>query len=488
MNNQNWQRGDVLLEQYEVLETLGEGGMGTVYKVHHRGWNIDLALKRPQSAVFAQAGGKENFIREAETWVNLPLYPHIVSCYYVRTLDELPLLFAEYVAGGSLADWIRGRRLYEGGQQHALERMLDIAIQFAWGLHAAHEQGLVHQDIKPANVMMNVEGIAKVTDFGLAKAREMAGESTESPEGSSQRSILVSSRGMTPAYCSPEQAAGKALSRKTDIWSWGVSLLEMFVGEVTWHSGILAREVLASYEPEDAAIPPIPAPLRELLARCFALRPEERPATMLEVADALEAIYRDVCGCAYAYTRPETERALANNLNNRALSLFDLEQLEEAMNCWNETLHIAPHHLEATYNQGMILWRRGEITDEVLKLRLELCRQVASEPWKADMLLAQVCLEQGDQNGAASYLNEYAKRAPHESLSRLCLQFRSSLRTASIFCITWQGIGGGYGPSISMKQGTGRFRAERMPLCAYGTSQPGAASSFCGAILLPYVL
>jgi len=285
-----WQIGDVILDQYEVMSKLGEGGMGTVYKVHHRGWSIDMAVKSPRPTIFAKEGGKENFTREAETWVNLGLHPHIVECYYVRTLGGIPRIFAEYLPGGSLADWIRSRRLYQGGHQQALERILDIAIQFAWGLHAAHEQGLVHQDIKPANVMLTVEGVVKVTDFGLARARAMAGEQ-EHEESGGQRSILVSSRGMTPAYCSPEQAAGRALSRKADIWSWGVSLLEMFVGEVIWQSGILAREALTSHEPLDAAIPPIPAALVKLLAYCFQPLPEDRPATMLEVVATLQEIY-----------------------------------------------------------------------------------------------------------------------------------------------------------------------------------------------------
>jgi serine/threonine protein kinase len=227
MSNQGWQIGDVILDQYEVTGKLGEGGMGTVYKVHHRGWNIDLAVKCPRPEIFARVDGKKNFIGEAETWVNLSLHPHIVSCYYVRAVDEIPRIFAEYVTGGSLADWIRHRRLYEGGHLQVLERLLDIAIQFAWGLHTAHEQGLVHQDIKPANVMLTPDGIVKVTDFGLAKARVMSGEQN-SADQSSPRSILVSSRGMTPAYCSPEQILGHALSRRTDIWSWGVSLMEMF--------------------------------------------------------------------------------------------------------------------------------------------------------------------------------------------------------------------------------------------------------------------
>ncbi|GHO70759.1 hypothetical protein KSC_096510 [Ktedonobacter sp. SOSP1-52] len=247
-----WKIGDVLLDQYEVISKLGEGGMGTVYKAHFRAANRDLALKSPRPTIFAGAGGKEDFIREAETWVKLKEHPHLVTCYFVLMIDDIPCIFADYIDGGSLREWIRQRKLYEGGPERALERILDVAIQFAWGLHAAHEQGLVHQDVKPANVMMTADGLAKVTDFGLARARMLAGEEHIS------ESILVSSGGMTPAYCSPEQASKQKLSHKTDIWSWGVSVLEMFVGKVTWMVGATAREALASHQRQDDVIPQMP--------------------------------------------------------------------------------------------------------------------------------------------------------------------------------------------------------------------------------------
>src|SRR5204863_3896399 len=146
----------------------------------------------------------------AETWVKLGLHPHTVTCYYVRRLGGIPWVFAEYVAGGSLHEWIRTRRLYAGGAAEALERILDIAIQFAWGLQHAHEEGLVHRDVKPGNVLLTPEGVAKVTDFGMARAR---GSSNEAPAGDAAASILVSAGGMTPAFCSPEQADGQSVSR-----------------------------------------------------------------------------------------------------------------------------------------------------------------------------------------------------------------------------------------------------------------------------------
>ncbi|EFH80094.1 protein kinase domain-containing protein [Ktedonobacter racemifer] len=408
-----WHIGDTLLDQYEVMGTLGEGGMGTVYKVHHRGWNIDLAVKSPKPALFARAGGKENFVREAETWVNLQLHPHIVSCYYVRIIDEIPRIFAEYVDGGSLADWIGSRRLYEGEQQQALERMLDVAIQFAWGLHAAHEQGLVHQDIKPANVMMTPDGVVKVTDFGLAKARAMASEQG-SEEDNGLRSMLVSSRGMTPAYCSPEQAAGQALSRKTDMWSWGVSLLEMWVGEVTWRSGVLAREVLSSYEPQDTAIPPIPAEFVKLLARCFESRPEARPATMLEVASILQEIYAREIGQVYPREAPQAASMQADTLNNRALSLYDLGKVEQAMQVWEQALHVHPQHLETTYNRGIALWRQGAMADETLIHQMEMAQATHHSHGQASYLLAQVHLEQGKVYKALSLLEEASSLVDRE--------------------------------------------------------------------------
>src|SRR5262245_31804063 len=190
-----WKPGDVILDLYEVQEVFTGGGMGLVYKVRHRGWNVDLAVKSPRPELIARAGAAENFEREAETWVNLGLHPHAVSCYYVRRLGGIPRVFAEYAEGGSLADWIRSGKLYEGGLERALERILDVAIQFAWGLHYAHEQGLVHQDVKPANVLMTPDGTAKVTDFGLARARAIAGGHAASAQPG--QSVMVTGAGYT---------------------------------------------------------------------------------------------------------------------------------------------------------------------------------------------------------------------------------------------------------------------------------------------------
>jgi WD40 repeat protein/serine/threonine protein kinase len=415
-----WTVGDVISNLYEVTDLLGEGGMGKVYKVHHREWNMDLAVKSPKPSILEKVGGVEDFEREAEVWVNLGLHPHVVSCHYVRRLGGIPRVFAEYVDGGSLEQWIAQGLLYEGGPQQSLKRILDVAIQFAWGLHYAHEQGLVHQDVKPANVMMATDGTAKVTDFGLAKARDLAGEAAATKQDLTQKypSILVSSGGMTPAYCSPEQADRRPLTRKTDIWSWAVSILEMFTGEVTWLGGQVAAEALDAYLADPAAcahprfstehfaLPLMPSALATVIRQCLQRNPAARPGDMLQIAVKLEDVYGTITGTAYPRPMPKPADALADSLNNRAASLLDLGRQAEAERHWGKALEVERHHIEATYNRGLLLWRTGRLSDSTL---VEQLREVATShgaTWRDEYLLGLVHLERGNPQAAVAVLEQ----------------------------------------------------------------------------------
>jgi WD40 repeat protein/serine/threonine protein kinase len=407
-----WNPDDVILDLYEVKEVHGGGGMGLVYRVHHRGWNMDLAVKSPRPEYFTTENQKQNFESECETWIDLGLHPHIVSCYYVRRLGGIPRIFAEYVEGGSLKEWIGDRRLYEGGPEEALKRILDIAIQFAWGLHYAHEKGLIHQDVKPANVMMMPEGLAKVADFGLAKARGAAGELAAA---GLQQSILVSFGGMTPAYCSPEQANGQPLSRKTDIWSWAVSLLEMFTGEVTWMAGQIAGEALSYYGdvgPEDSSIPRMPAGLVDLLKRCLRNNPEDRPTNFEEIATELRRLHQEVTGQEYPREEPKAADLLADGLNNKALTMLDLGKNEETLRLFEEAITAEPHHPEATFNRGMMRWRSAAITDLALVQELEEVRTSHRERWIDEYLLGLVHIERGDAESAVAVLEDAVRQVP----------------------------------------------------------------------------
>lgn len=104
-----WNVGERIINLYQVSGILGTGGFGQVYKVKHLEWNIDLAVKTPKQEIIDASGGVENFEKEAQTWVNLGLHPHAVSCYYVRRLGGTPRVFVEYMKGGSLHDWIYGK-------------------------------------------------------------------------------------------------------------------------------------------------------------------------------------------------------------------------------------------------------------------------------------------------------------------------------------------------------------------------------------------
>jgi serine/threonine protein kinase len=433
----------VILNLYEVTDLLGEGGMGQVHKVRHRGWNMDLAVKSPRAAMIERAGGVENFVSECETWVNLGLHPHIVSCYYVRTLGGIPRVFAEYVEGGSLSDWIRSGKLYEGGQPQALERILDISIQFAWGLRYAHEQGLVHQDVKPLNVMMTPDGIAKVTDFGLAKARAMAGESPSG--GHPGHTVVVAGAGLyTPEYASPEQVAGHPLSRRTDVWSWGVSVLEMFTGGVTWKSGLAALEVLEDYlenGTDDVGLRPMPGSVVELLMRCFQKEEAARPHDMQEVANELQALYQEAVGEPYYREEPKAAEALADSLNNRGVSLLDLGRREEAEAIWEQALAAQPRHLDATYNLGLSRWRAAQMTDEALVNSLRDVGVVGGvEAWRVAVAVAAVLLESDDCEGALKELEALKEgEEEHEEVRSLVARARERLPGSRRCVRTFQG-------------------------------------------------
>ena len=209
------EKDNTILETYTIISDPISGGMGSVWQVHHEGWNMDLAMKRPRPKYFAEGGveRKKNFLRECENWIRLGLHPNIVSCYYVREISGVPSVFSEWMDGGSLKDRIRDESLYSGTSAEVQERILDIAIQAARGLLYSHSNKLLHQDMKPGNLLLTREWDAKIADFGLA--------STQTLSGSGE------STGYTLEYCPREQADGEDPARWMDIYAWALTTLEM---------------------------------------------------------------------------------------------------------------------------------------------------------------------------------------------------------------------------------------------------------------------
>ncbi len=292
-----WSPGAVILGEYTIEKELGRGGMGRVWLVKSQSTGRRFAVKQ---ALIRNEKHRKAFLTELQTWIDLPEHPNIVPCRFFRTVGDEIVIFADYIEGGSLADWIAK------GKLAGLEQILDVAIRFAWGLHAIHQRGLIHQDVKPGNVLVTPDGVPMVTDFGLARARLRTGDgsfvSTDLPPG--EQSVLVSAGRMTPAYASPEQRAGQPLSRKTDIWSWGVSVLDMFMGGVSCpHGGHIAVDVLSACLEDGSLV--LPDAVVSVLIRSFQTKPGRRWNSFAEIVENLEVLVRSRHRQALRWAAPE---------------------------------------------------------------------------------------------------------------------------------------------------------------------------------------
>jgi serine/threonine protein kinase/WD40 repeat protein len=392
------QTGEPFLSLYRVQRILGEGGMGKVFLVRHADWDIDLALKVPRADLVSRAGVVESFVREAQTWIDMGIHPNVATCHYVRVAEGIPLLFVELVEGGSLADAMRREAFYGGAPGDVVRRVLDLCVQTARGLEHAHRLGFVHQDIKPANVLLGAEGTAKLTDFGLAAAvrpPRTVGAQPASPADNG----LVSVTGMTPAYCSPEQMTRSKVGPATDVWSWGVMLLEMLIGEVTWSNGAFAAEAFREWMREPAASKVLafaPAALLQLLARTLSLEPSARPASA-SLATELVSLYERAYG-SYPRLAPPANVANAASRNNRALSLLDLgASHEQVANELEQALASDPACLEAVYNRSLLHWRWGEMTDEEALTSVAVASESAvGDQVLLDMLRTETVVRDGE--------------------------------------------------------------------------------------------
>lgn len=383
-----WAIGEVFEDLYEVLEIF-KGGMGQVYRVRHRGWDIDLAMKRPRADWLETHPTFADFEHECDVWINLGLHPHVATCHYVRRIEDVPCIFAEFVEGGTLREWIISKKLYRGGEDVARARILDIAIQFAWGLEWAHSHRLVHQDVKPGNVLVTPDASVKVTDFGLARAR-------------AANSVAVGFAGGTEEYYSPEQEQKAPVTLATDMWGWAVSVFEMFTGMI-WKSGVFAKPALEQFRQrglQEQSYPPMAPALYEVLRQCFRTAPENRPASMNQISAGLIDIYAKEYGESYARQPPDTDLLACDALNNRAVSLLDLGEQEKAMAALEEALRCDPFHPEATFNHGIILLRAARISDETLLGKLQKVAEADPANSVPLQLVARVHMERGRTESA----------------------------------------------------------------------------------------
>jgi eukaryotic-like serine/threonine-protein kinase len=276
--------GSLLAGKYRILEEVGRGGMGVVYKAE------DLKLKRPVALKFlppewgSHPEARERFIQEARAAAALS-HPNICTIHEVDEGEGKPFIAMEFIEGENLRDKVKKGPL-------PVDIALDFVIQAAKGLEKAHQKGIVHRDIKTANIMVTESGQVKIMDFGLAK---LQGGSSFTQEGATLGTV---------AYMSPEQARGEKVDGRTDLWSLGVVLYEMLTGDLPFRG---ERDVSVLYsivheEPKALkdAKPPVPPELQHVIERALNKDPGQRYQTagemIKDLSDYQEALKREAAG------------------------------------------------------------------------------------------------------------------------------------------------------------------------------------------------
>jgi serine/threonine protein kinase/tetratricopeptide (TPR) repeat protein len=271
------------ISHYEILEKLGEGGMGVVYKARDTRLDRFVAIKVLPPEKVTDPERRRRFTQEARAASALN-HPNIITIHDVDEADGVHFISMELVAGRTLNALIpqHGMRLSE---------VLKYAIQMADALATTHAAGIIHRDLKPSNIMVTDQGLVKVLDFGLAKLieRGLAGENdaTRTMKAATDAGTILG----TVAYMSPEQVRGQVADARSDLFSLGVVLYEMVSGRraFTGESSVEVMNAILKHEPQELDSAPPPS-LDRIIRRCLAKKPDERFQTALDLAFALESI------------------------------------------------------------------------------------------------------------------------------------------------------------------------------------------------------
>jgi len=270
----------------EIVSPLGAGGMGEVYRARDTRLDRQVAVKILLETLARDPDRLSRFEREAKLLAALN-HPHIAQIYGLEESGSTRALVMELVEGPTLAD-----RIAEGPLP--LDEALQIARQIVEALEAAHEQGIIHRDLKPANIKVRPDGTVKVLDFGLAKLAEpgaggpdSAGALTMSPTIMSPAMTQVGVILGTAAYMSPEQARGRTVDRRADIWAFGVVFYEMLAGHRPFKGSDLT-ETLASVVKDQSDLSQVPVQVRRLLGRCLEKDPQRRLRAIGDMWDLLD--------------------------------------------------------------------------------------------------------------------------------------------------------------------------------------------------------
>jgi serine/threonine-protein kinase len=291
---------------YEIVDAIGAGGMGEVYRATDTKLGREVAVKTLPSALAADADRLARFEREAKLLATLN-HPNIAVIYGLEETEGTQCIAMELIDGETLEERLKSGPL-------PLDETLRIALQIAQALEAAHDKGVVHRDLKPANVMVTKDGLVKVLDFGLAKAFS---EDPDQPSAgqSPALSLAMTQQGMvlgTASYMSPEQASGQATDQRADVWAFGVVLFEM-LGGLPLFSGESVPHILADVlksDPDWNRLPKNLHPrLKLLLERCLKKKPKSRYHAIADARIDIEDVLNDPQGTTAKFAVQESAAA-----------------------------------------------------------------------------------------------------------------------------------------------------------------------------------
>src|SRR5512136_944555 len=270
------------LDHYQITEKLGEGGMGVVDNARDTHLDRFVAIKVLPAEKVADADRKRRFVQEAKAASALN-HPSIITIYDIDQADGVDYIAMEYIAGKTLDELIprKGMRL---------SLALKYAVQIADALARAHGAGIIHRDLKPSNVMVDEHGLVKVLDFGLAKLTEASGPEAETAATRTGEGTVLG----TAAYMSPEQAEGKHIDPRSDIFSFGSLLYEMLTGQRAFQGDTPLSTIVSVLreepKPISQLVEDLPQELERVIRRCLRKDPEHRFQTMADLKVALEEL------------------------------------------------------------------------------------------------------------------------------------------------------------------------------------------------------
>ena len=305
--------------RYRILSCLGAGGMGMVFSAHDSTLGRIVALKFLKGELAADGAALERFRREARTLSTLN-HPNICTIYDISEADGETFIAMELVRGQTLEERIGDKGL-------KLSEVMDYAAQIADAMAQAHQAGIIHRDLKPANVMVTEAGRIKLLDFGIAKLAECRSDESActitlsaAPEVHTQRGTIVG----TIAYLSPEQAEGKAIDARSDVFSFGAVLYEMITGVKAFlresRAATLAAILNEEPKPLRELAPGTPAEVEKVVTRCLRKDRERRLRSMADLSLALREILESDSGPSVAAALVATGRKLAKSLLWAALT------------------------------------------------------------------------------------------------------------------------------------------------------------------------